>query len=49
MATVIPAKAQRAKGDSMDPSMDLFEALGRHTEAASDLHRAKTGQKEHTE
>ena len=41
VATVIPAKAQRAKGDSMDPSMDLCDALDRHTEAAPDLDGAK--------
>lgn len=47
---MIAAKAQRAEGDSMDPSMDLCDALGCHTEASSDLDRAKkSGQKEYTE
>lgn len=43
-ATVIPAKAQSAERDSMDTSLDLCDALGTHTEASSDLDRAKGGQ-----
>ena len=37
VATVIPAKAPRADGDSMDTSMDICDTLGSNTEAASDL------------
>lgn len=47
--TVIPAKAQSAEGDFMDTSRDLYDAMGSHSEASSDLDMAKSSQKEYTE
>lgn len=45
----MPDKAQSAEEDSMDTSQDLYDALGIHSKASSDLDRAKSDQKEYTE